>query len=310
MTRYLLNRLLFMIVTLFAVVTVVFFLLRLTPGGPFDSERSLPPEIEQNLIAKYNLDAPVHVQYLDYVRNILSGDLGPSFRNKDFSVNELIINGLPISLTIGALALGFAFCSGCLLGVSAAQHPNSAWDQGIRMLSTFCLALPPLVSGPLLVLLIAVVLNWLPAGGISTYKHYVLPSLALSIPYIAAFARLSRSSYLDIVKEPFVLTAKAKGLSPLQISRRHVFRSASTPVLSFIGPAAAALLAGSMIVEEIFSVPGLGRYFVQGALERDYTLVLGAVLVYALLILTFNLLIDLIYPLIDPRVKNRLVNAT
>ena len=309
MSRYLLNRLLFMVVTLVAVVTIVFFLLRLTPGGPFDGERALPPEIEQNLKAKYNLDAPLHVQYFDYVLDLLRGDLGPSFRQKDFSVNELILNGLPISLTIGALALGFALSTGCLCGVIAAQHPNSAWDNGIRLLSTVCLALPPLVSGPLLVLLVAVTLKWLPAGGISTYKHYVLPALALSIPYIAAFARLSRSSYLDVVKEPFVLTAKAKGLSSLQISRRHVLRSASTPVLSFIGPAAAALLAGSMIVEEVFSVPGLGRFFVQGAIARDYTLVLGAVLVYAFLILMFNLIIDLIYPLLDPRVKDRLANA-
>lgn len=309
MSRYLLNRLLFMVVTLVAVVTIVFFLLRLTPGGPFDGERALPPEIEQNLKAKYNLDAPLHVQYFDYVLDLLRGDLGPSFRQKDFSVNELILNGLPISLTIGALALGFALCTGCLCGVIAAQHPNTAWDNGIRLLSTVCLALPPLVSGPLLVLLVAVTLKWLPAGGISTYKHYVLPALALSIPYIAAFARLSRSSYLDVVKEPFVLTAKAKGLSSLQISRRHVLRSASTPVLSFIGPAAAALLAGSMIVEEVFSVPGLGRFFVQGAIARDYTLVLGAVLVYAFLILMFNLIIDLIYPLLDPRVKDRLANA-
>lgn len=309
MSRYFLNRLLFMVVTLVAVVTIVFFLLRLTPGGPFDGERALPPEIEQNLKAKYNLDAPLHVQYFDYLLDLLRGDLGPSFRQKDFSVNELILNGLPISLTIGALALCFALCTGCVIGVVAAQHPNSAWDNGIRLFSTVCLALPPLVSGPLLVLLVAVTLKWLPAGGISTYKHYVLPALALSIPYIAAFARLSRSSYLDVVKEPFVLTAKAKGLSSLQISRRHIFRSASTPVLSFIGPAAAALLAGSMIVEEVFSVPGLGRFFVQGAIARDYTLVLGAVLVYAFLILLFNLLIDLIYPLLDPRVKDRMANA-
>lgn len=310
MSRYLLNRLVFMVVTLVAVVTIVFFLLRLTPGGPFDGERALPPEIEQNLKAKYNLDAPLHVQYFDYVFDLLRGDLGPSFRQKDFSVNELILSGLSISLTIGALALCFALFTGCLLGVIAAQHQNSAWDNGIRLLSTVCLALPPLVSGPLLVLLVAVTLKWLPAGGISTYKHYVLPAFALSIPYIAAFARLSRSSYLDVIKEPFVLTAKAKGLSSLQISRRHVFRSASTPVLSFIGPAAAALLAGSMIVEEVFSVPGLGRFFVQGAIARDYTLVLGAVLVYAFLILLFNLIIDLIYPLLDPRVKDRIANAT
>ena len=309
MIRYILKRVAFMAVTLAAVVTVVFFLLRLIPGGPFDGERSLPSEVEQNLRAKYNLDAPLFEQYRDYLSDLLTGDLGPSFRNKDFSVNELISHGLPISLTIGLLALCFALVSGCLLGVLAAQHQGSTLDNSIRMFSTMCLALPPLVSGPLLVLIVAVFLNWLPAGGISTYKHYILPSIALSIPYIAAFARLTRTSYIDVERQPFVLTARAKGLSATQISIHHIFRSAATPVMSFVGPSAAALLAGSMIVEEIFSIPGLGRFFVQGALTQDYTLVTGAVLVYAVLILLFNFLIDLLYPILDPRTRHHVSNA-
>ena len=310
MIRYIAQRLLFMLATFLAVVTVVFFLLRLVPGGPFDGERSLPVEVEQNLRAKYNLDAPLTSQFAHYVIDLAQGDLGPSFRQKDFTVNELIANGLPVSLTIGAIALIFAFCAGSILGIFAALYQGSWIDTGLRVFSTLCLALPPLVSGPLLVLVVAVALQWLPAGGISTYKHYVLPSLALSIPYIAAFARLARSSFLEIKKQQFVLTAQAKGLSPTQIAIRHVLRSAATPVLSFVGPAAAALLAGSMIVEEIFAIPGLGRFFVHGAIARDYTLVMGAVLIYAALILVFNFVVDVLYPILDPRIRNREANVS
>ena len=309
MTRYLIRRLVVMVVTFAVVVTTVFFLLRLTPGGPFDSERSLPPAVEQNLRAKYNLDAPLHHQYLDYISGLIRGDLGPSIRHKDFSVSELIWSGLPISLTLGAIALVIAFGIGSTLGVFAAQHQNSTFDNAIRLFATLCLALPPLISGPLLVLIVAVILNWLPAGGISSYQHFILPAITLSIPYIAAFARLARSSYLEVNEKPFVLTAKAKGLNNLRVTSRHILRAAATPVVSYVGPAAAALLAGSMIVEEIFSIPGLGRYFIQGALTNDYTLVMGAVLVYALLILMFNFIIDLLYPVLDPRVRARLTDV-
>lgn len=304
MNRYLLRRLAFALVTLWAVVTLAFFLVRAAPGGPFDGERRMPAEVEANLRAAYHLDEPLPAQYLRYLAMLARGDLGPSFRQKDFSVNELIAAGLPVSLTIGGFAFLLALTFGVGAGTWAALARNSARDRLIVALATLGLAFPPIVVAPAAVLLFAVWLGWLPAGGIDSARHYVLPVLALSLPYAAAFARLARGSVAELLGRPHVATARAKGLPLARIVVRHVLPSALTPVVSFAGPAAAALLAGSMVIEEVFSLPGLGRYFVQGALNRDYTLATGAVIVYAAIVLLGNLLADLALARLDPRIRH------
>lgn len=304
MRHYLLRRLAFAVVTLWAVVTVTFFLVRLAPGGPFDGERRLPPEVEANLRAAYDLDEPVFVQYGRYIANLASGDLGPSFRQKDFSVNELIGMGLPISVGVGLAALSLALAMGVAGGTFAALSRDGPRDRLLVLGATLGLALPPIVVAPVLVLVFAVSLGWFPAGGYATWKHFVLPAITLALPYAAAFMRLTRGSVLEVLNRPHVMTARAKGLGRFRLVTRHVLPSALLPVVSFLGPAAAALLAGSMVIEEVFSLPGLGRYFVQGALNRDYTLVTGAVVVYAALVLGFNLLVDLCYARLDPRIRH------
>lgn len=304
MRRYLLRRLAFAVVTLWAVVTVTFFLVRLAPGGPFDGERRLPPEVEANLRAAYDLDQPVLVQYGRYIANLASGDLGPSFRQKDFSVNELIGMGLPISVGVGLAALTLALALGVAGGTFAALSRDGPRDRLLVIGATLGLALPPIVVAPVLVLVFAVSLGWFPAGGYATWKHFVLPAITLALPYAAAFMRLARGSVVEVLNRPHVMTARAKGLGSFRLVARHVLPSALLPVASFLGPAAAALLAGSMVIEEVFSLPGLGRYFVQGALNRDYTLVTGAVVVYAALVLGFNLLVDLCYARLDPRIRH------
>lgn len=304
MSRYLLRRLVFALVTLWAVVTVTFFLVRLAPGGPFDGERRLPPDVEANLRAAYDLDQPLLVQYGRYIANLASGDLGPSFRQKDFSVNELIGMGLPISVGVGLAALSLALALGVAGGTFAALSRDGPRDRLLVVGATLGLALPPIVVAPVLVLVFAVMLGWFPAGGYATAKHFVLPAITLALPYAAAFMRLTRGSVVEVLNRPHVMTARAKGLGRFRLVTRHVLPSALLPVVSFLGPAAAALLAGSMVIEEVFSLPGLGRYFVQGALNRDYTLVTGAVVVYAALVLGFNLLVDLCYARLDPRIRH------
>ena len=303
MTRYLLRRLAFALATLWAVVTVTFFLARAVPGGPFDGERRLPPEVEANLRAAYHLDEPLPRQYARYLGMLSRGDLGPSFRQKDFSVNELIAKGLPVSLTVGGLALALAVGLGVGAGTFGALARDRPRDRLLLVAATLCLAFPPIIVGPVLVLVFAVQLGWLPAGGYDSAKHFVLPVVALSLPYAAAFARLARGSVAEVLARPHVRTARAKGISGWRLVARHVLPSALAPVVSFLGPAAAALLAGSVVIEEVFSLPGLGRYFVQGALNRDYTLLTGAVVVYAALVLACNLLADLCHARLDPRVR-------
>lgn len=302
--RYLLRRLAFSLITLWAVASVAFFLVRAAPGGPFDGERRLPPAVEANLRAAYHLDEPLLRQYARYLGNLAAGDFGPSFRSKDFSVNALIAKGLPVSLLVGGAAFALALGTGVAAGTWAACRRGRAWDRFLAVCTALSLALPPIIVAPALVLLFAVTLRWLPAGGSAGAAHFVLPVVALALPYAAAFARLARGSALEVLARPHVLTARAKGMPTPRIVLRHVLPSALLPVVSFAGPAAAALLAGSMVVEEVFSLPGLGRYFVQGALNRDYTLVTGAVVVYAGLVLALNLAADLCLARLDPRIRH------
>jgi oligopeptide transport system permease protein len=293
------------LITFWVIVSLVFFLLRLAPGGPFDGERRLPSEVEANLRAAYHLDEPLPVQYLRYLGRLVQGDLGPSFRQKDFTVGELVASGAPVSLTVGALALLFAVLVGGGVGIRAGISPGGAWDRWLMGVTNLGLALPAIVLAPLAVLVFAVRLGWLPAGGIGTPAHYLLPAISLALPFTAAIARLTRGSVVETLQEPHVRTARAKGLPRRRILRRHVLPLALLPVLSFLGPAAAALLTGSVVIEQIFELPGIGRYFVQAALNRDYTLVMGVVVVYAAFILTFNLLVDLAYTRLDPRIRAR-----
>ena len=304
MGRYLLRRLAFALVALWAVATVAFLLVRAAPGGPFDGERRLPPAVEANLRAAYHLDEPILAQYGRYLAALAQGDLGPSFRQKDFSVGELIAQGLPVSLTVGGLAFLLALGCGVAGGTWAALKPEGLRDRSVMVLATGALALPPIIIAPLLVLLFAVTLGWLPAGGHEGATAYVLPAVALALPYAAAFARLARGSVAETLARPHITTARAKGLPAWWLVVRHALPSALVPIVAFAGPAAAALLAGSMVIEEVFSLPGLGRYFVQGALNRDYTLVTGAAVVYAALVLACNLGADLVLARLDPRVRS------
>ncbi|MCZ6855085.1 MAG: ABC transporter permease subunit [Gammaproteobacteria bacterium] len=303
MARYLLTRLSLTLLTFWLIVTVVFFLMRLAPGGPFDGERRLPPEVETNLRAAYNLDKSLPRQYFDYLGMLGRGDLGPSFRQKDFSVNELVAAGLPVSLTIGGLALLIATSVGIAVGLRAGLSPGTRSDIWLMGLTNVGIALPTIIVAPLLVLIFGVALGWLPTGGLGSFKHYILPPIALALPFTAAIARLTRGSVVETLSEPHLQTARAKGLTESIIIRRHILPIALLPVVSYLGPAAAALLTGSVVIEQVFELPGIGRYFVQGALNRDYTLVMGVVVVYAALILLFNLLVDLAYARMDPRIR-------
>ncbi len=305
MFRYAVARLLGAIPTLFALVTIAFFLVRLAPGGPFDDERQLPPEIEANLRRAYNLDAPLSSQYLRYLGDLARGDLGPSFKYKDYSVAELIATGLPATLRIGLSALVVAVLAGVFCGAVAALRRNGWVDRVVMTLAMTGIAIPNFVVAPALTLLLGVYLRLLPVGGWGdgAFRFLILPVVALALPKIAYVARLTRGSLAEVLGSPYIRTARAKGLRGTTILVRHAARAALLPVVSYLGPTAAALLTGSVVIEQIFGIPGLGRYFVQGALNRDYTLVLGIVLFYGTLIILLNLLADLAYGWLDPRVR-------
>jgi len=306
MLSYTLRRLLGAIPTLFVVVTVTFFLMRLAPGGPFDQEQPLPAEIEANLEAAYGLDQPLAVQYGRYLRGLLRGDFGPSFKYRDFTVTELIGQGLPVSLTLGLCALALAIGIGIPLGVLAALRRNTLSDRLIIAIAVMGIAVPGFVVAPLLALVFGIYLGWLPVAGWEpgSIRTLILPVVALALPAIAYVTRLMRGSMLEVLSSNHVRAARARGLSEGAVVTRHALKSALVPVASYLGPAAAAVLTGSLVIETIFSLPGMGRYLVQGALNRDYTLVMGMVIVYATLTLVFNLIVDLLYGWLNPRVRH------
>jgi len=305
MIRHALLRLLTALPTLLVLVTLTFFLMRLAPGGPFDRERSLPPEIEKALAAEYHLDESLPQQYARYLAGLVRGDLGPSFQYEGFRVSELIAKGLPVSLTLGALAMSLALFVGGAMGIAAALSHRRWPDHALMGTALLGVSLPSYVVAPLLVLLFAIGLRWLPAGGwvVGRYSDLVLPVIALALPQVSAIARLLRGSLLEVLQQPYLRTARAKGLSPHRVILRHAMKPALMPLVSYLGPATAGILTGSVVVEQIFNLPGIGRYFVQGALNRDYTLVLGVVAVYGAMIVLFNFLVDLAYGLLDPRIR-------
>lgn len=305
MLRYTLTRLLQAIPTLWIVITLSFFLMHLAPGGPFDGERQLPPEIEANLLATYHLDEPVWQQYLIYMGNLLQGDLGPSFKYKDFTVTELVAQGFPVSLELGLWAVGLALLIGLPLGVIAALRRNSTVDYLVMGTALAGVAVPNFVIAPLLALVFGVFLGWLPVGGWNdgAWSNLVLPVVALSIQQIAYIARMMRASMIEILGSHFIRTARAKGLTETEVIWRHALRPAMLPVVSYLGPAIAGIITGSVVIEQIFGIPGIGRYFVQAALNRDYTLVMGTVVFYGALIVLLNLLVDLLYSALDPQIR-------
>lgn len=304
MARHALRRLLSLIPTLLMLITVTFFLMRVAPGGPFDSEKTLPPEIEANLNAKYHLDEPLVQQYFRYLGQIAVLDFGPSFQYKDWTVNELIAQGFPVSLTVGLAAMVLAFVLGTLLGIAAALRQNTAVDYSLMGFAMLGISIPNFVIAPVLILLLAVYAGWLPAGGWDwSIASMVLPVVTLSLPVTAYIARLTRGSMIEVLHSNFIRTARAKGLPESVVIRRHALRPALLPVISFLGPATAGMISGSVVIERIFSIPGLGSYFVQGALNRDYTLVMGVVIFYGVLILVLNFLVDLVYAWLNPKIR-------
>jgi oligopeptide transport system permease protein len=305
MLRYGLRRVLNAVPTLLIIVTIAFFMVRLAPGGPFDAERSLPPEIEKNLAAAYHLDEPLPAQYVRYLSNIVRGDFGPSFRYRDHTVSELIAIGFPVSLKLGIAAIVLSLVFGTLLGSLAALRQNSSVDYGVMGTAMLGIAIPGFVVAPLLSLVFGVHLGWLPAGGWEggAVRNMVLPVTALALPQIAVIARLTRGSMIEILHSDFIRTAHAKGLPARLVVFRHALPGALMPVVSYLGPAVAGIVTGSVVIEQIFGLPGIGRFFIQGALNRDYTLVTGVVIFYGSLLITANLIVDLVYGWLDPRVR-------
>ncbi len=307
MLGYTLKRLLGAIPTLLILLTLAFFMMRLAPGGPFDTEKSLPPEIQANLDRKYHLDEPLLQQYGRYLWDLLHGDFGPSFQYKDYSVNELIATGFPVSMRLGVAAILIALVIGVTLGTLAALRQNRATDYTVMTLAMTGISIPNFVLAPILILVFAVHLGWLPAGGWNDgqWHNLLLPIVGLALPQIAYIARLMRGSMIEVLHSNAIRTARAKGLPERVVILRHALKPALLPVISFLGPATAAVITGSVVIEQIFGIPGLGRYFVQGALNRDYTLVMGVVVFYGTLIILFNFIVDLLYAALDPRVRYR-----
>jgi len=288
---------------LFLIVSLSFFGVRLAPGGPFDRDRVLPEPVRAKIEARYHLNESLARQYVRYLGDVVRGDLGPSFRYPDRSVNELLGLGFPVSLLLGGCAMGVAVCMGGAAGLLAGVRRNSFVDYLAMSLALFGVSVPNFVLGPLLMLLFALGLGWLPVAGWGTWRHVILPAFTLGTFYAAYVARLTRAGVLEVIDQDFIRTARAKGQREATVILRHAVPSAVLPVVPYLGPASAAVLTGSVVVETVFAVPGIGRYFVTSALNRDYTMVLGTVLSYSVLLLSFNLAVDILYAYLDPRVQ-------
>jgi oligopeptide transport system permease protein len=302
MLRFVAKRVLGLIVILFCVITITFFLVRLMPGGPFDRERKLPEHIEKQLLAKYKLDGPLPEQYINYLGDLLHGDLRLSTKYRSRSVNEILADSLPVSGLLGGIAFCAATVGGVLLGSLAAAKQHTWIDRNAMLAALFAISLPPFVIGPLLVLVFAIYIPLLPVGGWGNLQSLVLPSITLAAPYTAYIARLTRASMLEVLTQDYIRTARAKGLSENAVIYKHALRVAILPVVSFLGPLAANLLTGSIVVESIFSIPGAGGFFVNSVLNRDGFLLAGVVIVYCTLLVLFNLLVDVLYGFLDRRI--------
>jgi oligopeptide transport system permease protein len=307
MFRYLVRRILSLVPTVFLIVTASFAIIRSAPGGPFASEHRLPPEILANIQRQYHLDEPVFRQYLRYLGDFVRADLGPSYRYRDYRVNELVAQALPPSMAIGGLALAIALACGVAAGVAAALRRNGWPDYLAMSLAVVGISVPLFVIGPVLKLAFALRHPWLPTSGWLGDRAgalvLVLPVFTLSLPYMAGIARLTRASVLEVLRADYVRTARAKGLGEAAVVLRHVLKAALLPVVSYLGPAFAGIITGTVVVESIFGIPGMGRLSVQAAINRDYTLIMGDVIVFSLVLVVMNLLVDLGYGLLDPRIS-------
>ncbi|UXZ05433.1 oligopeptide ABC transporter permease OppB [Moraxella nasicaprae] len=291
--------------TLLFLITISFFMMRLAPGSPFAGEKNLPPAVLANIEAKYNLNDPLGMQYLNYLWQLLHGDFGPSFKYKDYTINELLIQNLPVSFELGLYAFIVAVLIGVTIGVIAALRQNGFVDYILMTLAMIGVAVPSFVKAPLLVLIFAVTLKWLPAGGWNdgAFMNLILPVTALSLSYVAGIARITRGSMIETLNSPFIRTARAKGLSTSTIIIKHALRPAMLPVVSYLGPAFVGIITGSIIIETIFGIPGIGKLFVNGALNRDYSLVLSLTILVGTLTIVFNAIVDILYAVIDPKIK-------
>ncbi len=293
--------------TLLLVITVAFFMMRAAPGGPFDTDRKLPPAVEAKILEKYGLDKPLFTQYTDYLSDVVTGDFGPSLRNKDKTVAELIGEGFPVSATIGGLAMFLAFFVGGTFGVIAGLRQNTAIDYGLMGFATLGISVPSYVIGPVAGLVFAVWLPWFSPGGLDLGRMtpYVLtlPVVTLALYYIAGISRIMRGSMIEAMRSNHIRTARAKGASERAVVFRHALPIAVLPLISYLGPASVGVITGSLVIERVFSLPGIGSFFIDGALNRDYTLVMGVVILFATLIIIMNLVADVLYAILDPRVK-------
>ncbi len=300
---FLLRRLLWMVVTLWVVFTVSFFLMRSVPGGPYSGERKVSAEVERNLKRYYQLDKPLYQQYLIHLGSTAIGQMGPSYRLADYSVAEVIAEGFPVSASLGIFALAFAIILGLFAGIFSALYRRTGLDVGVMAAATLGMAIPNFVFASLCVVVFVFNLQLLPAAGWGTLEQVVLPALCLGLPYAAYIARLTRTGLLDVLGQDYIRTARAKGLSPRQVMTRHALKGAMVPVVSFLGPAVAGILTGSLVLEQIFAIPGLGWHFINAATTRDYTLAMGLVLTYTVLLYLMNTLVDISYAYFDPRVQ-------
>lgn len=305
MLKFIIKRILAAIPTMLVLITVSFFLMRLAPGSPFTGERNLPPAVLANIEAKYHLNDPMYLQYFHYVKQLAQGDLGPSFKYKDFSVNELLAQALPVSLEIGLYSFVIAAVLGMLLGIVAALKQNTWADYTLMTLAMTGVVVPSFVKAPILVLIFAVILQWLPAGGWNdgALSNLILPVAALSISYVSSISRITRGAMIEVLNSPFIRTARAKGLPMRTIVLKHALRPALLPIVSYLGPALVGIITGAIVVETIFNLPGIGQLFVNGALNRDYGMILGLTILVGVLAIVFNAVLDILYALIDPKIR-------
>ncbi|CDF59461.1 ABC transporter permease [Thermobrachium celere] len=303
MINYIIKRLVASIITLFVVITATFFLMHALPGGPFDSEKPLPPQIKANLEAKYGLDKPIHQQYVMYLKNLSRGELGPTLKYEGKTVNEIIKYSFPASAKLGVVSIIFSLILGIYLGVVAALNQGKWQDSFVMVLATLGVTVPSFVLAILLMYVFAVKLKVLPPTGFSGPKYMIMPALALSGYSLSFIARLTRSSLLDVIRQDYIRTAKAKGLSKNVVIYKHALRNALIPVVTYLGPLVAGILTGSFVIEKIFAIPGLGREFVTSITNRDYMMIMGITVFYSTLLVICNLIVDLLYAVIDPRIK-------
>lgn len=305
MIKFIFKRLLEAVPTLFVLITVSFFMMRLAPGSPFTGERNLPPAVLANIEAKYHLNDPLPLQYVNYLKQLAHGDFGPSFKYKDYTVNELLAQSFPVSLELGLYAFAVALVLGVAFGVAAALKQNSWLDYVLMGAAMTGVVIPSFVKAPLLVLIFALTFKWLPAGGWNdgALPNLVLPVAALAMAYVSSIARITRGSMIEVMNSPFIRTARAKGVPMRQVVWKHALRPAMLPVISYLGPAFVGIITGSIVIETIFGLPGIGQLFVNGALNRDYGMVLSLTILVGVLTIAFNAVVDILYAVIDPKIR-------